>query len=132
MNFLTILATYHGYNMSAQNSLVDLALIKRKIRWGHQPENPSLIKTWLKLEEQHIVDLPTTELKRHQYEAQFHLLVNTIEDALISNIWRQICLDNIYQPLHSLHKLTDCNESVHRLKTLSNKVAFISVDNIFD
>jgi hypothetical protein len=111
--------------MTTENLDLNLTLIKRKIRWGHEPDNPMLIKLWLSLEEQVIVNQVEIKLKRSLYEAQFHLLLKTIEDELISKVWRHVCLDNIYQPLRSLHKLTDNAASISRLRTLSSSLAFI-------
>ena len=115
--------------MTTDDLNLNLTLIKRKIRWGQEQNNPMLIKLWLDLEEQQIIEQSETELKRQQYEAQFHLLLKTIEDELIANVWRQVCLDNIYQPLRSLHQLTDSISSTNQLKILSGRLAIASNGN---
>jgi hypothetical protein len=52
------------------------------------------------------------------YQGQFRLLLDVICDNLISDHWRQLCLDNIYRPLTELNRISQSEERKERLRHL--------------
>ena len=97
-----------------------LRVLRNKIRYGTEPDNPTLIRLWFSL------DAPNPncvfQIRRH-FEAQFRLLLETVADELIPAHWRWLCLDNIYKPLCSLQKISDDEESELQLKRLFNELS---------
>ncbi len=68
--------------------LMELTHIRRKIRWGEEPDNPLLISRWLAHENhEHTQQLSQEEL-RQGYENQFRLLLETLMDELVPSHWR--------------------------------------------
>lgn len=96
-------------------SNLDLDLLKQKIRYGSEPDNSSLIGSWLDL------DTPTSSAKGAQqahYESQFRLLLNAVMDELVPKHWRLQCLDHIYRPLMSFKRVAKCTHSEQQLNKL--------------
>lgn len=96
--------------------------LRDKIRWGKEPDNPALIPLWLAQEDdgQETAPLPW---RRQCYENQFILLLETLVDELVAPHWRCLCLDNIYRPLQSLKKISDCPQSDNQIQRLVHELA---------
>tara|TARA_Y100000034_G_C6631509_1_gene275713 strand:- start:6 stop:365 length:360 start_codon:yes stop_codon:yes gene_type:complete len=100
--------------MSAQ-----LSVLRNKIRFGLEPDNPALIALWLANE----CDVNSTnkdyrELSK-MYEQQFRLLLETIIDELVPAYWRRTCLDYIYRPLSSLQRIAITDEGQALVRKLN-------------
>ncbi len=100
-----------------------ITLLRRKIRWGEEPDNPSLIHQWLSQEnndEQHLAS--SRETLRQRYESQFNLLLEAVVDELVPSHWRCICLDNIYRPLQFLKQISDNKQSEIQIQHLTREL----------
>ncbi|ACE82913.1 hypothetical protein [Cellvibrio japonicus] len=105
-------------------SHAELVHIRRKIRWGEEPDNSLLISRWLAQENQ---DLESTrEELRQRYKTQFTLLMETIVDELVPAHWRCLCLDNIHRPLQSLKQISDSSQSEGQIRQLTRELAIQS------
>ena len=105
---------FDRYVMSAQ-----LSVLRNKIRFGLEPDNPALIALWLANE----CDVNSTnkdyrELSK-MYEQQFRLLLETIIDELVPAYWRRTCLDYIYRPLSSLQRIAITDEGQALVRKLN-------------
>jgi len=102
---------------------ISLIVLRNKIRFGQEPDNPTLI--WFWLDQENIVSSKESSSYegRRQYEAQFRLLLDTVMDDLVAPHWRRTCLDNIYKPLCSLKRLSDSPESEQHLQLLFNEMS---------
>jgi len=82
-----------------------LQVLREKIRFGLEPDNPTLIVLWLSSE----CDVRSTSKSYVElakiYEQQFRLLLEAIVDELVPAYWRRTCLDYIYRPLSSLQRI---------------------------
>lgn len=95
-------------------------VLKHKIRYAVEPDNPMLVKLWLGTD---LEESLSHSLMRRQYLSQFNLLLETVLDELIPTHWRRICLDNIYLPLCGLKKLVNDDDSEKQLQNLFNELA---------
>lgn len=81
-------------------ALLEPRSLKEKIRKGREPDNPSIIDSYLRL------DIgPSTETsaeKRVRHFSQVALLLDTIEDRSLPEHWRETCLNYINKPLAAL------------------------------
>jgi len=100
-----------------------LIALRNKIRFGQEPDNPTLICFWLDQESANSSKESSSHESRRLYEAQFRLLLDTIMDDLVKPHWRRTCLDNIYKPLCSLKRLSDSQESEQHLQSLFNEMS---------
>ncbi|MCL9780214.1 hypothetical protein M9194_02060 [Vibrio sp. S4M6] len=103
-----------------------LKLIRDKIRFGQEPDNPTLVSLWLHAEQNELDHHLSTHILRQSYEAQFYLLLEAIVDELVSRQWRCTCLDNIYRPLSCLQKLSNSKASCERIRDLMKELAVTS------
>lgn len=116
-----------------------LARLRDKIRWGKEPNNPSLIAFWLAQEngaheqqwqqgEQAASEQGKASLlwRRQCYENQFTLLLETLVDELVAPHWRCLCLDNIYRPLQALKQISDTTHSEYQIQRLVRELAIQS------
>jgi hypothetical protein len=111
---------YNGQNNPS------VRLIRDKIRFGHEPDNPLLISIWLDQEKLFLQELEDIGHRRQYLEQQFRLLLDTIMDELIPSHWRCICLNNIYYPLSSLKKLASDKQSERHIQQLINELSVTS------
>lgn len=93
--------------------------IRSKIRYAKEPDNPQLINCWLALGQAGYSVLD----KRHHFEDQFRLLLDTVVDEILPSHWRCTCLDSIYRPLMELRQLVDTPESQAHLRALQNELS---------
>ena len=101
----------------------DILIIRNKIRFAESPNNPELISLWL-AQESYIQELIDCINIRWQYcEEQFYLLLEVVVDEMLPKHWRQHCLNNIYQPLASLKKLSTSQKSEKRLRQLLTELS---------
>jgi hypothetical protein len=122
--------TYRDRILSAR-----IELLRTKIRYAEEPNNPALITDWLLLDQCNDNDSVTKQRQHH--EEHFCLLLETIADELLPGHWRCTCLDNINRPLIALKKLSDSdkcllelNELFYELYITSNYVgATLTVSN---
>ncbi len=88
---------------------LQLEVMKRKIRYAEEPDNPSVLRHYFHL------DTPAADetllQRRLRLRAQYVLLYETIGDAANPRHWRQICLDVIHRPLYELQQLANSRES---------------------
>lgn len=105
-----------------------IAQLRDKIRWGKEPDNPSLISRWLAFENGGRGNSAQSEARmlRQQYESQFTLLLETVVDELVVAHWRCLCLDNIYRPLQSLKQISDNVRSDNQIQRLIRELAMQS------
>jgi len=103
-----------------------LTLLREKIRYGIEPNNPALLPLWLSLEEVQQQYLPALDLLPQHYEKQFYLLLETVVDELIPCHWRRTCLDFIYKPLSSLQRISHDQQSKNHLAKLLYELAVSS------
>ena len=104
-----------------------LKIIRDKIRFGHEPDNPTLIPLWLNQESVLCPNIhEPIELHRDHYEKQFRLLLETIVDELVPSHWRQLCLNHIYQPLGALKRIADDKQSEQDLQRLVHELSITS------
>ena len=89
-----------------------------------EPDNPQLITQFLNFKLN--VSTPNKAFYREQLLAQFQLLIDTIADELLPAHWRRHCLDNIYRPLHALHRLADGTQSKQQVLALTHELRVIS------
>ncbi|MDP7593186.1 MAG: hypothetical protein QF552_10935 [Litorilituus sp.] len=98
-------------------------LLRKKIRFAQEPNNPALITLWLQQENDiHLTTQPKKVLRQH-YEAQFRLLLETIVDEIVPTHWRRLCLDNIYKPITSLQRIADTEQSKQHIRYLMNELS---------
>lgn len=98
-------------------------VMREKIRYGQDPDNPALIPLWLDQEAAlRPFDLSLEDC-RHYYESQFRLLLEAVLDELVPSHWRRLCLDYIYQPLSTLKKLSDGEQSERHIRQLINELS---------
>lgn len=104
-----------------------LSTIRNKIRFGKDPNNPMLIPLWL-MQESDLCPSPTQSISAHRqhYEAQFRLLLETIVDELVPSHWRRLCLDHIYQPLGSLKRIANDEQSEQQVRNLMQELTVSS------
>ena len=95
-----------------------IQLIRDKIRFGKNPNNPELIPLWLTQESVIQDSVDCLILRRQNYEDQFRLMLETVVDELVPRHWRQLCLEYIYQPLSSLRKISCGEQTENRLRQL--------------
>lgn len=84
---------------------LQLEVLRRKIRYAEEPDNPGLLKAFFQL------NTPPVEenllQRRLRLRAQYVLLYATIEDENNPAHWRQTCLNVIYRPLYELQQLAN-------------------------
>ena len=98
--------------------------LTQKIRFATEPNNPNIIYQFLNFKFK--AGMINKEANREQLISQFRLLIDTIADELLPSHWRRLCLDNIYRPLHTLHRIADCPNSKQQVLTLTNELRIIS------
>jgi hypothetical protein len=103
-----------------------LSLIRNKIRFGQEPDNPLLISLWLNQENLFQQKFENINEHRQHIERQFRLLLDTVVDELVPSHWRCTCLDNIYYPLSSLKKLASDKASEQHIQQLINELSVTS------
>jgi hypothetical protein len=104
--------------------LMPLCTLSQKIRFAMEPNNPLLINQFLNFKLN--VSTPNKVFYREQLLAQFQLLIDTIADELLPAHWRRQCLDNIYRPLHALHRIADGTQSKQQVLALTHELRVIS------
>ncbi|ALO35096.1 hypothetical protein CMT41_10480 [Colwellia sp. MT41] len=112
---LCVIFTYFEIQTTAINS------VRQKVRYAEDEDNPQLLSFWLMAEQTLFTasDINVSEDARWQlYQGQFRLLLDAICDNLLSEHWRQLCLDNIYRPLTDLNRISQCEASKKRLRHL--------------
>ena len=98
--------------------------LSQKIRWAVEPDNPRLLQQFL---QQKADTAGVSQARRRQhYLTQFILLLDTFSDDCLPPHWRRLCLNNIYQPLHALQRLADCQASQTQVLALKNELRIIS------
>jgi len=100
-----------------------LSILKDKIRYAKEPDNPMLISLWLSAEDSK-QDIGYEELNlQSHYQEQFYLLLETIADELIPVHWRRTCLDNIYKPICSLQRIAKNEKQQTQVQTLLHELS---------
>lgn len=100
-----------------------VVLIRDKIRFGKNPNNPELISLWL-IQENFIQEgVGCLSLRRQHCEDQFRLLLEAVVDEMLPKHWRHHCLNHIYQPLASLKKISNSEKSEERLRQLLSELS---------
>lgn len=110
MNF-----TYFAIQTTAINN------IRQKVRYAEDENNPQLLTFWLMAEHALFTGSSMSnndEARWLMYQGQFRLLLDVICDNLISQHWRELCLDNIYRPLTELNRISQCDATKKRLRHL--------------
>lgn len=95
--------------------------IRQKVRYAHDENNPQLLTFWLTAEQSLFTSSNMSkndDARWLMYQGQFRLLLDVICDNLISDHWRQLCLDNIYRPLTELNRISQSEERKERLRHL--------------
>lgn len=95
--------------------------IRQKVRYAHDENNPQLLTFWLTAEQSLFTSSnmgKDDDARWLMYQGQFRLLLDVICDNLISDHWRQLCLDNIYRPLTELNRISQSEERKKRLRHL--------------
>lgn len=104
-----------------------LSRLRKKIRYGEEPDNPDLLSYWFQLEttlaEKNFI---TTDSRRELFENQFALLLDALADELVPRQWRCLCLDNIYRPLGELKRLIRDPRQADRHRALLAELATTS------
>ncbi|GAA0821432.1 hypothetical protein GCM10009111_28420 [Colwellia asteriadis] len=90
--------------------------LREKVRFASDANNPQVLMFWLNAEQALVVNADHS--CRQLYQAQFYLLLDAINDTLLPSHWRALCLDNIYQPLLALQRLSDCTDTKKQLRHL--------------
>ncbi|MEO9946881.1 hypothetical protein [Paraglaciecola sp.] len=75
--------------------------LEDKIRFGLEPDNPILLKKYLRVDNGLLVNQKRALLLSH-----FALLLDTAADEYLPLHWRIQCYDHIHQPLFSLQRIT--------------------------
>lgn len=92
-------------------------LLRDKIRYAQEPDNPMLINLWLSMDTPAPQQTKRDDVWQH-FEDQFRLLLETLVDELLPAHWRRSCLDQIYQPLSSLARLSHTPQEQQKLHYL--------------
>lgn len=100
-------------------------MLREKVRYAIEPNNPQLICLWLKIEAEKTKNL-SVEKQRSVYLKETRLLLDTLSDDLIPAHWRECCLNHIYQPLAYLHRLARNSRDLHHLNQLMHEVRVTS------
>ena len=90
--------------------------LRQNLRYAEDHTNPQLMTLWL-MSEQALID-DNHSSRWALYQAEFHLLLDTISDNLLPLHWRQLCLDNIYKPLTDLSRISACENTKKQLRYL--------------
>ncbi len=112
---LTLNFTYFAIQTTAINN------IRQKVRYAEDENNPQLLTFWLMAEHALFTGSSMNnndEARWLMYQGQFRLLLDVICDNLISQHWRELCLDNIYRPLTELNRISQCDATKKRLRHL--------------
>lgn len=100
-----------------------LSVLRNKIRYGSEPDNPSLITLWLIQENEFISTDISLEENWQRHESQFRLLLETVVDELVPSHWRCLCLDYIYKPLSSLQRLSTTDSTSKKFHSLMHELS---------
>lgn len=98
-----------------------LEIVRRKIRHGEEPDNPSLLSQMFDLDEK--TACPSAMDKRLKFLNQFWLLFNAIQDPTNPSHWRELCLNNIHRPMNQLNRLATCDFSEWQVRDLARRVS---------
>ncbi|MEM7466562.1 MAG: hypothetical protein AAF387_06710 [Pseudomonadota bacterium] len=105
------------------SSKIELNNLRHTIRYGLQPDEPSLLSVWLEKDTAVLQQGSSVTERRRVHVRQFELLLDTIADELVAANWRQLCLDQIYKPLAALAKITNDEMSTRHLVKLRHELA---------
>lgn len=102
-----------------------LEVLKRKIRYAEEPDNPGLLRDFFQL------DAPASDesllQRRLRLRAQYVLLFSTIEDGNNPPHWRQMCLNVIYRPLYELQQLANNSFAREDVSLLFSRLRSIDI-----
>ena len=87
---------------------------EQAIRWGKAPDNPEILYGYLSRCEKFAENAKQPEAVR-LLERVIELLTDVICDTCVPRQWRCLCLDNLYRPLESLHRMAVSQEDRRRL-----------------
>ncbi len=105
---------------------LQLEILRRKVRRAEEPNNPSLLGQFLRLENQ----AQNSDIlgKRARLLRQCELLFDTIEDTEIKAHWRELCLNHLHHPILALGRLADSEArriEVNRLISRARRIKVI-------
>lgn len=101
-----------------------VALLREKVRYAHEPDNPQLLRRWFELEDATFGTGVSDRWRLHV--AQFRLLLDVFADDVLPAHWRTLCLDNIARPLAELSRLADDSERHRELQQLMRELRVVS------
>ena len=90
----------------------DMQLVD-KIRCALEPDNPLLVKEYLRIHEVLLI-----EDKRALLVSHFNLLLDTAADECLPLHWRTLCFDYIHQPLFALQRIAHSAKNKNELAYL--------------
>lgn len=88
-------------------------LLVDKIRRAMEPDNPLLLKEYLRIQG----DISIEE-KRSLLLSHFNLLLDTAADECLPVHWRTLCFDHIHQPLFALQRIAHSIQNKSELALL--------------
>ena len=92
-------------------------VLRHKIRYGEELDNPSLVLIWFSMEEALMGACKHAAWSLHV--AEYRLLLDTLADDMLEGHWPVYgCLDKIYKPLSALSRLVDSDAKKQELEQL--------------
>ncbi|TQV87133.1 hypothetical protein [Aliikangiella coralliicola] len=95
------------------------------IRYGKQPNSPTLLYHYLRLGEQQ-AKTKSEFAERQMYLGMFNTLMNTICDTCVAYHWRNLCLDHVYKPLFLIERLIKTQADQRQVKQLYRELKTLS------
>ncbi|PID43442.1 MAG: hypothetical protein CSB48_05080 [Proteobacteria bacterium] len=107
------------------NSSLFAQQLRDKIRHAREPDNPTLLMTWLNLEESECLTC-SRDQQWQRHVSSVELLLDTFTDELNPAHWRTLCLNNLARPLGCLQRLARNDRQNRELRHLLREVSTLS------
>ncbi|MEM6573445.1 MAG: hypothetical protein AAF736_04195 [Pseudomonadota bacterium] len=91
------------------------------IRYAQDPDNPTLLYTYLDDCDQRAALASTIQAQRI-YRHAFELLLDVISDDCVPRHWRALCLDHVYRTLVGLARLAESDRDLQGLLELESQL----------
>ena len=100
--------------MKILTAMLEGSTLQKQVRYGTLPDDPNILESFLRSSE--LSSNYPKKLAKLSSRKALNTIMETICDDLVPHHWRAHCLNNLYRPLASLHKLTKNDEERSLLK----------------